>query len=138
MKTAFRNPEIFQVLPFREWLRDNMPDGPSGFVVEDLDLVVRWFGQRFGFDSGGAFMLIDLKFGNADLGTAQLKTFGLIDQLLRKGDNPDYQRYMGFYLVQYSHEDWEQANFKINHISVTRTQFMNFWNRKFIVESYFK
>lgn len=134
---TFNNPDKYQVLPFREWLRENMPNGKDGFVVEDLDLVVRWFGQRYGFDSKGAFMLIDLKFGTSDLGVAQVKTFGLIDEMLRQVD-PHQDRYMGFFLVQYDNEDWDLAEFKINYKAVTRQQFMDFWNRKYIRESYFK
>lgn len=133
----FRNPDKFQVLPFREWLRNRMPNGSSGFVVEDLDLVIRWFGRNFGYDSAGAFILIDLKFGRADLGMAQVKTFGLLDKLLRTAD-PGYERYLGFYLVQYDNEDWEKANFRINYHDVTRDEFSRFWHRKYILESYFE
>jgi len=137
MKLAFRNPDILQVLPFRDWLRNKMPNGSFGFVVEDLDLVIRWFGRNYGFDGRGAFMLIDLKFGNKGLDIAQEKTFGLIDALLRAAD-PDYERYFGFYLIQYSDDDWDEAEFKINFKCVTREQFVKFWSRQYISEAYFK
>lgn len=133
----FRNPDKFQVLPFREFLRKKMPNGSSGFIVEDLDLVIRWFGRNYGYDANGAFMLIDLKFGRADLGTAQIKTFGLLDKLLRVAD-PHYERYLGFYLIQYDNEDWEKAQFRINFHSVTRDEFMRFWQRKFVLPEYFE
>lgn len=137
MKLAFRNPDILQVLPFREWLREKMPSGRDGFVVEDLDLVVRWFGRNYGYDSRGAFMLMDLKFGSAQLGIAQEKTFGLMDGLLRQAD-PDFERYLGFFLIQYTDEDWDRAQFRINFKGVTHQQFMDFWSRRFVTEPYFK
>lgn len=114
-----------------------MPSGSDGFVVEDLDLVIRWFGQRYGFDSSGAFMLVELKFGNAEMGIPQIKLFGLVDSLLKKAD-PNRERYFGFYLIQYTNEDWDLSAFKINHFPISREQFIQFWERKFIVESYFK
>ena len=135
MKPVFRNGDKIQVLPFREWLRNKMPNGKMGFVVEDLDLVIRWFGLNYGFDGQGAFMLTELKFGSAQLGIAQEKTFGLMNSLLRAAD-PNYERYLGFYLIQYTHEDWDLAEFKINFECVTREQFMNFWQRKHIVKPY--
>ncbi len=35
----FRNPDKLQVLPYREWMRLNLPTGKQGMVVEDLDAV---------------------------------------------------------------------------------------------------
>ena len=135
MKPEFKHPELYQVLPFREWLRKNMPGGADGFIVEDLDLVIRWYGRHYGFDSHGAFILIDLKFGNTDLSIAQKKTFSMMDKLLRLAD-PHYERYLGFYVLQYSNENWDVANFRINFQNVTHQQFMEFWQRRFIVPSY--
>jgi len=125
----FRNPDKFQVLPFRDWLRTNLPNGSNGMVVEDLDLVVRCYGPMYGKDGDGMFMLVENKFGMATLGVAQVKTFGLIDRLLRQAD-PEARRYRGYYLVQYDCEEWEKANFRINGTPVTREQFMDFWNFK--------
>mgnify|MGYP001492292630 CR=1 FL=1 len=136
-KDNFNNPDKLQLLSFRKWLRNNMPKGRDGFVVEDLDLVIRWFGYNYGFDSVGAFMLIELKFGSAEMDVPQIKLWGLIDSLLRKAD-PERKRYFGFYLIQYTDDDWNVSGFRINKQSVTREQFVKFWERKFIVEEYFK
>jgi len=109
-----------------------MPNGRDGFVAEDLDLLVRWFGPNFHFDARGGFMLVELKYGNAWIGGAQKMTFGVLDELLRKGD-PEGQRYTGFYLVQYDNEDWECARFKINGVSVTQEQMVQFWSHQYPV-----
>jgi hypothetical protein len=102
-----------------------------------LDLVIRWFGQRYGFDATGTFMLLELKYGNASLGVPQEKLWRLIDGLLRRAD-PCQERYFGFYLVQYSDNDWDKASFRINYRPVSRIQFIEFWERKFIVNSLFE
>lgn len=138
MQPVFRNPDKLQVLPHREWIRKNLPCGALGYVVEDLDLVVRAYGNKYATDKTGYFMFVELKFGNGCLGTAQRMTFRLIHDTCRGGD-PDGKRYQGYYLVQYDNEDWDIANFKINHIGITRDSFIRFMNFEKLpgIQSYF-
>jgi len=124
-RPEFRNPDKFQLLPFREWIRRNLPSGSDGFVCEDLDLVVRVFGEWFGQDSIGRFMLIELKFMGTRLGRAQRMTFGLVDRLLRAGD-PDAKRYRGYFVLEYSDEDWDLAEFRVNGVGVTQEELFGF------------
>lgn len=108
------HPEFIQVLSFREWLRsDRFPTGSEGFVVEDLDLVVRWYVSKV--DEVGKFMFCEIKNNRAGLKPAQRNTFRLIDELLRRGD-PSRERYIGFYLIQPSLPEWENLNcmFQVN------------------------
>ena len=103
----FEHPELFQVLPWREWIRRTMPGSAEGFVFEDLDLVVRRFDRD---DPLGRFMFVEMKYGTASLDTAQQWTFGLIDGLLRRAD-PRRTRYIGYYLLQYPQKDPEKCRF---------------------------
>ncbi|HFB06890.1 MAG TPA: hypothetical protein ENJ92_00435 [Chloroflexi bacterium] len=114
-----------QRLKFRDWLRVHQPEGNKGYVVEDLDLVLRVYGKRYDTDAVGKFILVELKYGNAWIGYAQQKTFGLIDSVLRKGD-PTGERYLGYYVVQYDDEDWERANFKVNRVALSEDEFLRF------------
>lgn len=137
VQPIFRNPDYLQELPFRKWLRENMPTPRDGFVVEDLDLLLRCYGPNYHTDDKGCFMLVEVKYGNADLGHAQRRTFGLINQLLRLAD-PKRERYMGFYLIQYSDPDWSYADFKINRRPVTGEQFTSFLNFEYSPPTYFE
>lgn len=102
----FRNDDIFQRLPFRDWIRENLPNGRSGFVAEDLDLIIRLFGRAHNSDRLGKMMLVELKYGEkTDLGIAQKMTMGLQNMLLRGGD-ADGTRYVGFFRVNYDDESW--------------------------------
>lgn len=130
MKHTFRNPDKFQVLPFRDWIRAKKPSGKAGYVVEDLDLVLRVFGERYKTDADGRFMLIELKFGNAYIGIAQKRTFGLIHRLLRIAD-PKKHRYFGYFVVQYDNENWDLAEFKINKHQISQSDFYNFLDLDF-------
>ncbi len=69
--------------------------------------------------------MMELKYGRAGLSGGQVKTFGLIDELLRKGDPKQY-RYKGYYLVQYDNEDWDLASFRVNGVPLTTDAFKAF------------
>lgn len=138
----FRRPDILQILPHREYLRtpDLFPKGSDGFVVEDLDLVIRRFGSTiFQLDEIGKFMLCEFKILPATLGKAQWRTFILIDKLLRKSD-PSKQRYAGYYLIQTSDPDWlnDNCKFLINHKPYSRTDFNDFFLGKLTIEGLFE
>jgi len=122
---TFRNPDKFQVLAFRDWIRKHLPSGSAGCVVEDLDLVMRVYGKRYGTDSVGKFMFVELKFGDATLGRAQINTFRMIDDTCRKGD-PECTRYMGYFLLQYSDEDWDDATFRIDGLAMPASMLAEF------------
>jgi hypothetical protein len=112
------------VLPHREWIRQHLPSGDEGTVVEDLDLVMRVYGAKHETDDVGRFMLCELKFRHKWIDRAQKKTFGLIDSILRAGDREG--RYLGYFVVQYSCEDWERSRFMVNHVLLSRDEFMAF------------
>lgn len=118
----FHNPQGAKVFPLRDFLGGNMPSGREGFVIEDLDwnvvapedaqlLVVRRFGDNYGLDATGQFLIGEFKHRpdlGTDLGPAQKRTFGLIDEQCRMGDTARVQlfnqprRYCGFYVVAYN------------------------------------
>ena len=86
--------------PVRDWLGSRpFSSGPEGFVVEDIDgaFVLRHHGQKFGTDSVGQIRLIEWKYADpfrpAELKHAQQTTFGLLDEMLTKAEDP---RYCGF------------------------------------------
>ncbi len=116
-----------QLLGFREYIRRHLPGvkGDSGLVVEDIDLLCRVYGSFYEDDQTGRFIMIELKFGNAQLKYGQKSTYKLIVQLLRKAD-PKKLRFMGFYQLNYSDEDWEIANFWLNNHSINQDQLHDF------------
>lgn len=99
-KNKFHRQDLYQLLPLREHIRSRLPSGCDGFVAEDLDLVIRHFGARYGTDGKGRLMLIEQKHGTAGIGVAQQKTFGLMDELMRRGDSEG--RYLGYYVLNVS------------------------------------
>lgn len=105
-KPVFRNPDKLQVLPFREWMRLNLPNGKQGMVVEDLDVVPLLFGGLVNrsYNEHGKFMLVEIKSPGFGMTYAQKRLFGMMDTLLRFAD-PHEKHYMGCFLVWWDHED---------------------------------
>ena len=134
---VFRNPDIYQELPFRQWIREYMPNGDKGFVAEDLDLVVRHFGEAFEMDGKGRFMLIEIKISRGMFKTAQAKTFSLIHELLRSAD-PHRERYIGFYVVHTTVEWPDAEHFTVNHKhKLTPREFRSFLMGELRIQSKF-
>lgn len=122
VKPVFRNPDKVQVLPFREWMRDNLPTGKQGMVVEDLDLLPTMFGPLVGraYDADGLFMLVEIKNKGYRMSYGQKRLFGLIDTLLRFAD-PNAEYYLGCFTVW-----WDYTTNKpvaINFESCTEQEF---------------
>lgn len=140
----FRNPQGAKVYPIRDFLGASMPSGNAGFVIEDLDwnvvapeeaqlLVVRRYGECYGLDATGEFLLAEFKH-RPDLGTwldeAQKRTFGLIEEQCRYGDitraeRDEPRRFCGFYIVAYNEaQPGPTTRWRIRRIGGERTKEM--------------
>jgi hypothetical protein len=91
--------------PRREFIRREMVNGAQGFIAEDLDLVLRVYGERFGTDYLGKFRLVELKSYTGTFNASQQKTLGLMDKMLK--ESPESFRYQGFYIVYSETIDWK-------------------------------
>lgn len=105
-KPVFRNPDLFEVLDYREWIRKNIDVGSKGYTVEDVDLVMLHFGnvlhRRQSQD--GRLIICEIKQHGAKMGYAQKRMYQLIDRLLQAAD-PNMMHYQGFYVI-----NWDMPN----------------------------
>lgn len=133
-KPIFRNPDKYQVLEWREWMRDKLPNGQSGMVVEDLDLVPLLFGPLINrpYKDDGKFMLIEIKTMSGQMGYAQGRLFSLIHRLLRDAD-PSRYYYIGFYIVRWNDNKPES----VNGVMITEHEFIDFLTGKKQIKSMF-
>jgi hypothetical protein len=88
--------KTLQHLIERDWIREHIPD-ESGFVVEDLDMIVKIYDPKKSRDSG-KFRLVEKKNPHEKFNYAQILLFKTMDHILTKGD-PDKKCYQGFYLI---------------------------------------
>lgn len=130
-KPVFRNPDLYQVLPWRDWMRENLPGGGAGMVVEDMDIVLRRYGPLANWCRDGTISFIEVKTFSSFMGRAQEMTFGLIDRLMRKAD-PDEKYYKGYYVIR-----WNPPHYAINECAVTEDELKQFFVGERSYPSYF-
>jgi hypothetical protein len=117
--------------PIRRLIREYLPNGQDGYVVEDLDLLIRVFGQRFSTDGRGRLRLIELKCSHgieepARLRGGQAFTLGLLNDMLRSSAMAE--RYDGLYVVTHSEPDVVSGRIWIDRREVTLEEFIE-WLR---------
>lgn len=104
---TFRNPDMYEELPWRRWFRGEFSEMPfpqvACFTVEDIDLVTILYGKHIERHprEHGRFKIVEVKQGRAEMDYAQRRMYALMDELLRKGD-PNGEHYEGFYLMRWS------------------------------------
>lgn len=99
------------ILPWREWIRRNLPQGPEGFSFEDIDGVVFLHGVLSPVVP--KFMLLEFKLLGTKLDKSQFLGFQQIDRLLRRAD-PRGREYFGFYIVEWP-RDFPAPYARINY-----------------------
>lgn len=97
-------------LPWRKFIRENLPKGFEGFVCEDVDLVVRLFDPATG--KVQRLMLLETKWWNVQLDRSQLETLRQMDEMLRRGDTEGI--YAGCYVLEWHRTD-EFARINYQH-----------------------
>lgn len=138
MRSTRRNDEFANYQGHRDYLlQDKFLAGDEGYVVEDIDLLIRAYGPLYKTDAKGRFMLIEIKYYPSKPGYAQQRTFKLIDEILKAGDkvlNSSNPRYLGYYVVQYDNADWNLSNFWVDDKKVTRDEFDEFISMGYLEE----
>jgi len=130
---VFRNPDKYQVLPIREYIRKNLPSGDQGLVVEDLDLVPLMFSKLVGraYNADGKFMLVEVKEPGHTVDYSQRRLFEMMDRLLRIAD-PDGEYYIGFYLLRWN--NIRNLPVDINGKACTEQEFKDWMTGKITIE----
>lgn len=86
-------------LTFSKWIRANLPNSSTGYLVTDLDFVI------FNYVSKN-LLLMEVKTRGSKLKYWQSELFNLLDKCLKEGIKAPYN-YLGFHLISF-----ENANFK--------------------------
>lgn len=80
-------------LKFSGWIRKNLPDSSTGFVVSDLDFILCNY-------KGKSLMLVEVKTRNATLRNWQQILFKNLDEWIKKGIDKDWI-YYGYHIVTF-------------------------------------
>ncbi len=80
-------------LTMSHWIRENLPDSSTGFLVSDLDFIMENYKTK-------NLMLLEVKTRNADLKEWQRRLFENLDRWLKKGIDEDWT-YLGFHTLKF-------------------------------------
>ena len=97
MSLAFHNIDGRETDPVRELIRRHCRGPSSGLVVQDIDVLVRYYGRGYGCDDDGVFALLEVKHRpgcSTHLDTAQARTFRLLDRVATGSPS-----YLGFFVA---------------------------------------
>lgn len=92
----------------REYIREKLPSGKCGFIADDLDLIIRYWGPEHQTDGEGRIRLVEFKVGFGQFGYSQRLTLGLLDRMCKTSDYAD--RYEGFFLIYSESENWHDVD----------------------------
>lgn len=119
--------EAKQTHGYREFIRKNLPGGSdgqrpaSGFNVQDIDLIPRWYGPTYNLDGDGRFRYVEVKRWEIMPGYDK-RTIQVQADAFKKGDP---ERFDGAHLVHARcDENYEPVEFAINRYEVTVEQFI--------------
>lgn len=119
-------------LPWRKWVRANLPRGFEGFCVEDVDGVVICFDPKA--HTNQALILLEIKEWGVQLDRSQLEMLKLLDRLLRAGD-PRRALYRGTYIVEWhSTAEFVRVNYRQ---PLSHERFREFLLGRLALPSYF-
>lgn len=80
-------------LTFSGWVRKELPDSSTGFMVADLDFILQNYKTK-------KLMLLEIKTRNAELRPWQYNLFKNLDRWIAKGIDLDW-RYLGFHRIKF-------------------------------------
>lgn len=80
-------------LTFSGWIRQNLPDSSTGFMVSDLDFIIQNYKTK-------KIMLLEIKTRNTDLKYWQSNLFNNLDKWIKRGIDNDW-RYLGFHIIKF-------------------------------------
>lgn len=96
-------------LEFSQWVKDNLPDSSTGYMVSDLDFVFYDYIRK-------KIALVEVKQYNKIIDTWQDNVFKFLKNCIKKG-KPDDWEFMGYFVVRF-----EKTNFKDGKVYLNGTE----------------
>lgn len=88
-------------LTFSGWIRTNLPDSSTGFLVSDLDFIIFNYKTK-------KILLLEVKTRNAVIRPWQKILFENIDRWIKNGIDKEWM-YCGFHIVQFENNSSEDG-----------------------------
>ena len=111
-------------LSFSTWVRTNLPDSSTGFLVSDLDFILQNYNTK-------KIMLIEIKTHGCPLKTWQSKLFNQIDKWLKNGVDNDWQ-YYGFHVITFENTFFNDGKTYLDGVEKTENEIKKFLSFDFV------
>ena len=94
-------------LDFSGWIRTNLPDSSSGYLVSDLDFILYNYKTK-------KIALCEIKTRNKEIKTWQSMMFRFIHNCIKKGKPEDWC-YLGFFLIRFENTFFSDGKVYLNN-----------------------
>jgi hypothetical protein len=105
-------------LTFSNWIRNNLPDSSSGFLVSDLDFILYNYKSK-------KIMLVEVKTRNARMRTWQGILFCQLSQWIQKGISEGWT-YHGFHLIRFENTYFNDGLCFLDEKKITEKDLISF------------
>lgn len=104
---------------FSGWVRENLPDSSTGFLVSDLDFILWNYKSR-------RLMLIEVKTRGAKMRFWQENLFKVLDEILNIGSRTAGVEYLGFHCIRFENTNFVNGSCSIDGKVVTEQELCSY------------
>jgi hypothetical protein len=105
-------------LIFSKWIRNNLPDSSTGFMVTDLDFILYNYKAK-------KIMFLEVKTRNKELPFWQRTVFNQLSKWVEKGIDTDWD-FFGFHLITFSNTFFNNGIVYLDGKKITEKELIDF------------
>lgn len=98
-------------LDFSNWVRRNLPDSSTGYMVTDLDFILSNYRTK-------KIMMLEIKTRRSRMPEFQRRLFADIDRWIKQGIDGGWQ-FLGFHLLVFENNSFEDGRAWFDNIEIS-------------------
>lgn len=102
------------------WIRENLPDSSTGFLVSDLDFILYNYKTK-------RIMLLEVKQHGKEMATWQNNLFKNLALWISKGIDKDWN-FLGFHSIKFENTDFKDGKCYYDHQEITEEELKHLLN----------
>lgn len=93
-------------LEFSQWIRKNLPDSQTGYMVSDIDFILYNYKTK-------KIAIVEVKTNNKIISTWQRRLLEFVSSCIRNGKPSDYD-YLGLYIIRFEKTNFNDGKVYLN------------------------
>ena len=102
-------------LSFSTWIRENLPDSVSGFMVSDIDFYIYNYKKKI-------HALVEVKTRNAPVKTWQKIMYENLCKWIKEGSEKDGWLFKGLYIITFENTNFEDGICYLNNNVISESE----------------